>query len=63
MFTSMRNILNKEDAPLSLLTSKNNNNEAQKRQDTAEKNEQLYKQANAKVRTLKKEQNKLKATL
>jgi hypothetical protein len=28
MFTSMRNILNKEEAPLSLLTSKNNNNES-----------------------------------
>jgi hypothetical protein len=35
MFTSMRNILNKEEAPLSLLTSKNNVNEAapQKNQD------------------------------
>jgi hypothetical protein len=36
----MRNILNKEEAPLSLLTSKNNNNEAngQKTEHDSEKN-------------------------
>lgn len=57
----MRNILNKEDGA-SLLTSKNNVNESAppKTKEDSEKNEQLRKQTTSKVRTLKKEQFKLK---
>lgn len=64
MFTSMRNILNKEDGA-SLLTSKNNVNEsaAPKPKEDSEKNEQLRRQTTSKVRTLKKEQVKLKTTI
>lgn len=64
MFTSMRNILNKEDGA-SLLTSKNNVNEsaAPKAKEDSERNEQLRKQTTSKVRTLKKEQVKLKNTI
>jgi DNA replication protein DnaD len=64
MFTSMRNILNKEDGA-SLLTSKNNVNEsaAPKPKEDSERNEQLRRQTTSKVRTLKKEQAKLKNTI
>ncbi len=64
MFTSMRNILNKEDG-VSLLTSKNNVNESAppKPKEDSERNEQLRKQTTSKVRTLKKEQVKLKSTI